>query len=59
MLYYAAPPTFLTRCKIPKNFNGIQPLGQETSFTVLNVLESRYVPDCLGIGGKEVEYYKV
>ncbi|KAG4065244.1 hypothetical protein HA402_012686 [Bradysia odoriphaga] len=52
-----APPTFLTRRKIPRNFNGIQPLGQDT-FTVLNVLEGRYVPDCLGIGNKEVEYYK-
>lgn len=54
-----APPTFLTRRKIPRNFNGVQPLGQETNFTVLNVLEGRYVPDCLGIGAKEIEYYKV
>lgn len=54
-----APPTFLTRRKIPKNFHGTQPLGQETTFTVLNVLEGRYVPDCLGIGAKQIEYYKV
>lgn len=53
-----APPTFLTRRKIPKLFNGMEMLGQETTFTVLNVLEGRYVPDCLGIGSKDVEYYK-
>lgn len=54
-----APATFLMRQKIPKNFDSIQPLGQHTAFTVLNVLEGRYVPDCLGIGSREIECYKV
>lgn len=39
-------------------------LGQRTSYTVLNVLgggflDGRFVPDSLGVGAQNIEYYKV
>lgn len=39
-------------------------LGQQTQYTVLNVLGGgliggRYIPDSLGVGTKNIEYYKV
>lgn len=41
---------------------GFTPMGQKTPFTVLNVLGGgliggRYVPDCLDVGSKKIEYY--
>lgn len=37
-------------------------MGQKTPFTVLNVLgngliDGRFVPDCLGVGSKHIDYY--
>lgn len=39
-------------------------MGQKTAFTVLNVLGGgliggRFVPDCLNVGSKKIDYYKV
>lgn len=57
-----APPKFLARRKIPKTYDGVPLMGQQTPFTVLNVLGGgllggRYVPDSLNVGEKIVEYY--
>lgn len=54
---------FLKRCKLPKDFDGLPPMGQETPFTVLNVIGGglgggRYIPDTLGVGAKNRVCYK-
>lgn len=57
-----APPKFLARRKLPKCPDGLPPMGQQTPFTVLNVLGGgliggRYIPDALNVGEQTVEYY--
>lgn len=54
---------FLRRMKIPVDFEGIPKLGQETPFTVLNVLGGglrggRYLIDMLNVGSKNVAFLK-
>lgn len=53
---------FLKRMKLPKDFDGLPRMGEETPFTVLNVLGGglkggRYIVDTLNIGSKRVDYY--
>lgn len=57
-----APPKFLARRRIPKLYAGVPAMGQQTPFTVLNVLGDgllggRYVADSLNVGDRRVEYY--
>lgn len=59
-----APKKFLRRQRLPKHFDGMPPLGQETNFTVLNVLgggfmTGRYLADRQGVGSSKTEYLTV
>lgn len=59
-----APKKFLHRQRLPKQFDGMPLLGQQTNFTVLNVLgggfmTGRYLADRQGVGSSEVEYVTV
>lgn len=59
-----APKKFLRRQRLPKHFDGMPMLGQQTNFTVLNVLgggfmTGRYLADRQGVGSSKVEYVTV
>ncbi|XP_018364525.1 PREDICTED: EF-hand domain-containing family member C2-like [Trachymyrmex cornetzi] len=54
---------FVKRMKIPKFYKGLQPIGTENRFTVLNVLgenarQSYYMVDSLDTGKISADYYK-
>ncbi|XP_011881630.1 PREDICTED: EF-hand domain-containing family member C2-like isoform X3 [Vollenhovia emeryi] len=56
-------PMLVKRMKIPKFYIGLQPIGAEHRFTVLNVLgesarQSYYMVDSLGTGDISTDYYK-
>lgn len=59
-----APKKFLSRQRLPKHFDGVPMLGQQTNFTVLNVLgggfmTGRYLADRRGVGSSNIEYITV
>lgn len=59
-----APKKFLRRQRLPKHFDGMPQMGQQTNFTVLNVLgggflTGRYLADRQGVGSDKVEYITV
>lgn len=59
-----APKKFLSRQRLPKHFDGMPMLGQQTNFTVLNVLgggflTGRFLADRQGVGSKKIEYVTV
>lgn len=58
------PKKFLSRQRLPKHFDGVPELGQQTNFTVLNVLgggfmTGRYLADRQGVGSSKIEYITV
>lgn len=50
--------TFIRRQKLPKSFKGLPGPGADAPYTVLNVLNGRYVVDPLNCGKDEVEIYR-
>ncbi|XP_050466655.1 EF-hand domain-containing family member C2-like [Cataglyphis hispanica] len=56
-------PMLVKRMKIPKFYTGLQPIGTEDRFTILNVLgedirQGYYMVDALNTGKISIDYYK-